>query len=107
MVAFNVSFGDLYAGMKLKAEDMYPALELFGEILHEAGEFVSKGVEPHASMGDFIRTEVQWSCALLREDKRQCSQMFFLCWCFPSRSVRFKMIQSNIPPALLTTPVVH
>ena len=61
-----------YAGTKLKAEDMYPALELFDEILHEAGEFVSKGVETHASMGDFIRTEVWGSCAL-RQDKMQCS----------------------------------
>ncbi|CAL8284185.1 unnamed protein product [Arctogadus glacialis] len=65
------------SGTKLKTEDLNPALELFGEILQEAGQFVSKGVESHASMGDFIRTEArlraeqQWQAVAPRTRARR------------------------------------
>ncbi|CAL8256689.1 unnamed protein product [Lota lota] len=78
------------SGKKLKAEDMNPAVDLFAELLHEAGEFASKGVEPHSSMGDFIRTEArlraekqwqaegartraQWMCLISNQLKLECS----------------------------------
>lgn len=46
------------AGKRLKAEDVYPAVEMFAELLSESSQFKSHGGEPVASVGDFIRAEV-------------------------------------------------
>ncbi|KAF3708278.1 Peroxisomal N(1)-acetyl-spermine/spermidine oxidase [Channa argus] len=46
------------SGQKLKAEDIYPAQDMFVELLYESSEFQNKGGEPWASVGDFIWSEV-------------------------------------------------
>lgn len=46
------------AGRKLKAEDVYRAVEMFAELLHESSEFHIRGEEPWTNVGDFIRSEV-------------------------------------------------
>lgn len=46
------------AGRRLTAEDVYPACEMFAELLEESWEVQSEGGEPCASVGDFIRSEV-------------------------------------------------
>lgn len=43
----------------MNIEDVYPAQEMFAELLYESSEFHSRGGEPCASVGDFIRSEVQ------------------------------------------------
>lgn len=48
------------AGRKLDAEDIYPAQEMFAELLDECSEFQSERGEPSASVGDFIRSEVHF-----------------------------------------------
>lgn len=48
------------AGRKLNAEDFDPAKEMFIELLTESSDFQSKGGEPCASVGDFIRSEVHF-----------------------------------------------
>ncbi|XP_076598370.1 peroxisomal N(1)-acetyl-spermine/spermidine oxidase [Chaetodon auriga] len=47
------------SGQKLNTEDIYPAVEMFNELLNEGANFHSQGGEPWASVGDFIRSEVQ------------------------------------------------
>ncbi|XP_039994333.1 peroxisomal N(1)-acetyl-spermine/spermidine oxidase [Xiphias gladius] len=51
------------SGRKLNAEDISPALEMFNELLNESSRFPSQGGEPWASMGDFLRSEVQLRAA--------------------------------------------
>ncbi|XP_047458117.1 peroxisomal N(1)-acetyl-spermine/spermidine oxidase [Mugil cephalus] len=46
------------SGRQLSAEDIYPAQEMFAELLNECSEFHSEGREPKACVGDFIRSEV-------------------------------------------------
>ncbi|XP_019953400.2 peroxisomal N(1)-acetyl-spermine/spermidine oxidase [Paralichthys olivaceus] len=47
------------SGQKLNAVDVYPAMEMFAELLNEGSEFQNQGGEPCSSVGDFIRSEVQ------------------------------------------------
>ncbi|XP_062257224.1 peroxisomal N(1)-acetyl-spermine/spermidine oxidase-like [Platichthys flesus] len=47
------------SGRKLNAEDVFPALEMFAELLNEGSEFPNQGGEPFSNMGEFIRSEVQ------------------------------------------------
>ena len=59
------------AGQKLNAEDVYPALEMFTELLKEGAEFQNQKGEPCASVGDFMRAEVQFL---------ECLEIFFFFW---------------------------
>lgn len=51
------------SGRKLNAEDVFPAQEMFFEVLCQSSEFHCEGGEPLASVGDFIRSEVQQRAA--------------------------------------------
>lgn len=42
----------------MNLEDLYPATELFSELMHECSEFHLQGGEPYASVGDYIRAQV-------------------------------------------------
>ncbi|XP_061766254.1 peroxisomal N(1)-acetyl-spermine/spermidine oxidase [Nerophis ophidion] len=46
------------SGRKLSLEDVYPANEMFGELLDESSEFQERGGEPWPTVGQFIRAEV-------------------------------------------------
>ncbi|XP_057703930.1 peroxisomal N(1)-acetyl-spermine/spermidine oxidase-like isoform X2 [Corythoichthys intestinalis] len=57
------------SGRKLNFEDVYPAVEMFGELMEESAEFLEKGGEPWPSVGQFIRAEVlQRSAEKWKED---------------------------------------
>ncbi|KAM9365198.1 peroxisomal N(1)-acetyl-spermine/spermidine oxidase-like [Pholidichthys leucotaenia] len=47
------------SGRKLNEEDISPALEMFAELLYESSQFHIQGGEPFASVGEFIKSEVQ------------------------------------------------
>ncbi|XP_022060964.1 peroxisomal N(1)-acetyl-spermine/spermidine oxidase-like [Acanthochromis polyacanthus] len=47
------------SGGKLNAEDIYPAQQMFLELLNESSEFQGQKGEPWSCVGDFIRSEVQ------------------------------------------------
>lgn len=47
------------SGRRLTLEELDPAREMFEKLLTESSEFAIKGGEPKASVGDFIRSEVQ------------------------------------------------
>ncbi|XP_077351290.1 peroxisomal N(1)-acetyl-spermine/spermidine oxidase isoform X2 [Festucalex cinctus] len=46
------------SGRKVSLEDVYPAVEMFKDLLDESTEFEKKGGEPWPSVGQFIRAEV-------------------------------------------------
>ncbi|XP_054655588.1 peroxisomal N(1)-acetyl-spermine/spermidine oxidase isoform X1 [Dunckerocampus dactyliophorus] len=46
------------SGRKLSIEDVYPAQQMFAELLVECSAFHERGGEPWPSVGQFIRTEV-------------------------------------------------
>ncbi|XP_030011399.1 peroxisomal N(1)-acetyl-spermine/spermidine oxidase [Sphaeramia orbicularis] len=50
------------SGRKLNAEDMYPAQQIFMELLDESSEVHSQGGEPFPSVGDFIRSKAAEKC---------------------------------------------
>ncbi|KAF7653523.1 hypothetical protein LDENG_00081980, partial [Lucifuga dentata] len=47
------------SGQKLSMEDLYPAQELFAELLNEASQFEHGGEASWASVGEFIRSEAR------------------------------------------------
>ncbi|XP_074532681.1 peroxisomal N(1)-acetyl-spermine/spermidine oxidase-like isoform X1 [Halichoeres trimaculatus] len=49
----------LSSGQRLTLEELDPAREMFDKLLTESSEFATKGGEPTASVGDFIRSGVQ------------------------------------------------
>ncbi|XP_068424216.1 peroxisomal N(1)-acetyl-spermine/spermidine oxidase [Clinocottus analis] len=51
------------SGRKLNTDDMYQTLEMFAELMNESSKFESQGGEPLASVGDFVRSEVQQRAA--------------------------------------------
>nr|XP_020457438.1 peroxisomal N(1)-acetyl-spermine/spermidine oxidase-like isoform X1 [Monopterus albus]XP_020457439.1 peroxisomal N(1)-acetyl-spermine/spermidine oxidase-like isoform X2 [Monopterus albus] len=67
------------SGRKLNAEDLYPAEELFAELLKECSEFHSQGGEPCASVGEFLRTEVQRRAAERWKDIDATTRSLRLC----------------------------
>lgn len=46
------------AGRRLNAEDVYPAQDMFVELLSDISDFHTQGGEPWPSVGEFIRSEV-------------------------------------------------
>ncbi|XP_029376195.1 peroxisomal N(1)-acetyl-spermine/spermidine oxidase isoform X2 [Echeneis naucrates] len=56
------------SGRRLKAETLRPAVEVFFELMQESSEFHSKGGEPCASVGDFIRSKLQQRVAEIWKD---------------------------------------
>ncbi|XP_033956159.1 peroxisomal N(1)-acetyl-spermine/spermidine oxidase-like isoform X3 [Pseudochaenichthys georgianus] len=50
-------------GRKLNAEDVYPAEEMFYELIYESSKFESQGGEPWACVGDFIRSKAEQRAA--------------------------------------------
>lgn len=53
----NVYCG-LYAGEKLSAVDMNPALEMFYELMNDTSQFKNQEETQWASIGHYIRSEV-------------------------------------------------
>ncbi|XP_033956158.1 peroxisomal N(1)-acetyl-spermine/spermidine oxidase-like isoform X2 [Pseudochaenichthys georgianus] len=51
------------SGRKLNAEDVYPAEEMFYELIYESSKFESQGGEPWACVGDFIRSKAEQRAA--------------------------------------------
>ncbi|CAJ1067563.1 Hypothetical predicted protein [Xyrichtys novacula] len=51
------------SGRRLTLEEYMPAQEMFDKVLNESSEFASKGGEPTASVGDFLRSEIQKQAA--------------------------------------------
>lgn len=49
------------AGRRINAEDIYPAQDMFVELLYESSQYQSQGGEPWPSVGEFIRSEVGWA----------------------------------------------
>ncbi|KAM4590787.1 peroxisomal N(1)-acetyl-spermine/spermidine oxidase-like [Odontesthes bonariensis] len=67
------------SGQKLKAEDVYPALEMFAELLDESSEFQNQKGEPCACVGDFIRTQVKQRAAEKWKDVDMATRSLRLC----------------------------
>ncbi|KAI3363155.1 hypothetical protein L3Q82_011804 [Scortum barcoo] len=67
------------SGRKLSAEDLDPAREMFAELLYESSDFQSEGGEPWASVGDFIRAEVQERAAERWKDVDAATRSLRLC----------------------------
>ncbi|XP_030297293.1 peroxisomal N(1)-acetyl-spermine/spermidine oxidase-like [Sparus aurata] len=67
------------SGRKLNAEDFDPAKEMFIELLTESSDFQSKGGEPCASVGDFIRSEVKQRAAEKWKDADAATRSLRLC----------------------------
>ncbi|XP_029305563.1 peroxisomal N(1)-acetyl-spermine/spermidine oxidase [Cottoperca gobio] len=67
------------SGRKLNAEDIYPAQEMFFELMYESSEFESEGGEPWASVGDFVRSEVQQRAAEKWKDIDATTRSLRLC----------------------------
>lgn len=42
----------------MNLEDIYPATEMFSELMQECSEFYWQGGEPYASVGDYIQAQV-------------------------------------------------
>uniref|UniRef100_A0A3Q3ME17 Polyamine oxidase n=1 Tax=Labrus bergylta TaxID=56723 RepID=A0A3Q3ME17_9LABR len=51
------------SGRRLTPEEFEPAEEMFGKVLNESSEFESKGGEPRATVGEYIRSEVKQQAA--------------------------------------------
>ncbi|XP_070696755.1 peroxisomal N(1)-acetyl-spermine/spermidine oxidase-like [Pempheris klunzingeri] len=66
------------SGRKLTAEDMDPAREMFAELLYDSSEVQSEG-EPFASVGDFVRSEVQRRAAERWTDVDAATRSLRLC----------------------------
>ncbi|XP_041645528.1 peroxisomal N(1)-acetyl-spermine/spermidine oxidase-like isoform X2 [Cheilinus undulatus] len=47
------------SGQRLPLEELVPAKEMFDTLLDECSEFATKGGEPKASVGEFIRSELK------------------------------------------------
>lgn len=47
-----------HLGRKVNLEDIYPATEMFSELMQECSEFHWQGRKSYASVGDFIQTQV-------------------------------------------------
>ncbi|XP_049926879.1 peroxisomal N(1)-acetyl-spermine/spermidine oxidase-like [Epinephelus moara] len=67
------------SGRKLNAEDIYPAQELFMELIDESSEFESQGGEPQACVGDFIRSEARQRAAEKWKDVDAATSSLRLC----------------------------
>ncbi|XP_056148407.1 peroxisomal N(1)-acetyl-spermine/spermidine oxidase isoform X2 [Lampris incognitus] len=67
------------SGKKLRAEDTYPAVSMFAELLDESAEFHSRGGEPRASVGDFIRAEALKRVAEEWKDEEASTRAMRLC----------------------------
>ncbi|XP_069000868.1 peroxisomal N(1)-acetyl-spermine/spermidine oxidase [Embiotoca jacksoni] len=67
------------SGRKLSAEDIYPAQEMFVELLNEGSEFQGQQGEPWASVGEFIRSEVQQRAAEKWKDVDASTRSLRLC----------------------------
>ncbi|XP_026211777.1 peroxisomal N(1)-acetyl-spermine/spermidine oxidase [Anabas testudineus] len=51
------------SGRRINAEDIYPAQDMFVELLYESSQYQSQGGEPWPSVGEFIRSEVRQRAA--------------------------------------------
>ncbi|KAM4599611.1 peroxisomal N(1)-acetyl-spermine/spermidine oxidase isoform 2-T2 [Fundulus diaphanus] len=67
------------SGRKINVEDVYPAQELFAELLSECSEFQNHQGEPCASAGDFIRSEVRQRAAEKWKDIDSATRSLRLC----------------------------
>ncbi|XP_074501428.1 peroxisomal N(1)-acetyl-spermine/spermidine oxidase-like isoform X1 [Sebastes fasciatus] len=67
------------SGRKLNPEDFSPVKEMFVELLEESSEFASGGGAPFASLGDFIRSEVQQRAAEKWKDIDATTRSLRLC----------------------------
>ncbi|KAM4729246.1 peroxisomal N(1)-acetyl-spermine/spermidine oxidase-like [Anableps anableps] len=67
------------SGRKLSIDDIYPAQEMFVELLNESSEFQNQQGEPCASVGDFIRSEVRQRSAEKWKDIDSASRSLQLC----------------------------
>lgn len=67
------------SGQKLSLEDIHPAQEMFSELLNESSEFLCQRGEPSASVGDFIRSEVQQQAAKRWKDTDATTRSLRLC----------------------------
>ncbi|KAG7236345.1 hypothetical protein INR49_001042, partial [Caranx melampygus] len=67
------------SGRKLNPEDISPALEMFFELMNESSEFHDQGGEPCASVGDFIRSEVQQRASELWKNMDANTRSLQLC----------------------------
>ncbi|XP_034057697.1 peroxisomal N(1)-acetyl-spermine/spermidine oxidase-like [Gymnodraco acuticeps] len=67
------------SGRKLNAEDIYPAQEMFLELMSEVSKFESQGGEPWACVGDFIRSEAEQQAAEKWKDIDAATRCLRLC----------------------------
>ncbi|XP_063730487.1 peroxisomal N(1)-acetyl-spermine/spermidine oxidase-like isoform X2 [Eleginops maclovinus] len=67
------------SGSKLNAEDIYPAQDMFLELMSEISQFKSEGEEPWACVGDFIRSEAEQRAAEKWKDIDAATRCLRLC----------------------------
>lgn len=67
------------SGRKLSVEDVYPAQEMFAELLSECSEFQNQKGEPCATVGEFIRSEVRQRSAEKWKDIDSATRSLQLC----------------------------
>ncbi|KAM6916594.1 peroxisomal N(1)-acetyl-spermine/spermidine oxidase [Xenentodon cancila] len=67
------------SGQKLNTEDLFPALEMFAELLNASAEFQNQRGEPCASVGDFLRAEVKQRAAEKWKDVDPATRSLRLC----------------------------
>uniref|UniRef100_UPI003AAD8E4C peroxisomal N(1)-acetyl-spermine/spermidine oxidase-like n=1 Tax=Centroberyx gerrardi TaxID=166262 RepID=UPI003AAD8E4C len=67
------------SGQKLGAEVMTPAMDLFAELLDESSDFESKGGEPFASVGEYIRAQAPLRAAERWKDADASTRALRLC----------------------------